>query len=259
TTTADTTVGTTTDVPPDTTTGEAEACDFVRVTGAGTDGLNVRAQPGLDAAVVGSLYEGQVVAALDQTLGDEVSVPGLGTSALWFRVETASMEGYVTALYAECTDEPPSAEWAWPVPLTGSIVQDFGNPIQYQSCGFHTGLDIVGGIGDPVVAASDGVVVHVGPMWFSGAGQGRGPYAIILQHGDGPLYSTYGHNDAALVVEGEIVQAGDLIAELGTLGYSSGPHLHFEILEGAPFTGDWQVPFADACDHYRDPKLYVQP
>jgi murein DD-endopeptidase MepM/ murein hydrolase activator NlpD len=87
----------------------------------------------------------------------------------------------------------------------------------------------------------------------------RASYAIIVQHGDGPLYSTYGHNDAALVEMGDIVAAGETIAEVGNEGYSFGAHLHFEILEGAPFTGDWQVPFANACGAYRDPKSYVAP
>lgn len=240
-------------------TGQAQACDFVRIVGLGSEPLNVRDAPSLEAEIVGTLHEGQVVAALGTTTGDAVSDPVLGTTDAWIEIDGAGVQGLVTALYTECTEAPEPSAWAWPVPMTPSIVQDFGNPIQYQSCGFHTGLDIVGGIGDPIVAASDGVVVHVGPMWFSGDGQGRGPHAIILQHGDGPLYSTYGHNDATLVSVGEVVSAGELIAEMGTLGYSSGPHLHFEILDGTPFTGDWQVPFAGACDHYRDPKDYVQP
>ncbi len=249
----------TTTGPEPTTTGETSDCDFVRVIGVGGDGLNVRSGPGLGADVLGGLFDGQVVSVLQQTVGDLVDVPGLGSSDVWFEIETSSLQGFVTAVHTECTDEPPEAEWVWPVPLTGSIGQDYGNPIEYQSCGFHTGLDIGGSIGDPVVAVSDGVVVHVGPMWFSGAGQGRGPYAIIIEHGDGLLHSTYGHNDTAFVVEGEVVSTGDLIAELGTLGYSTGPHLHFEMLDGTPFTGNWQVPFADACEHYRDPKLYVLP
>jgi len=151
------------------------------------------------------------------------------------------------------------SEWIWPTPLTPSIGQDFGNPIDYQSCGFHTGLDIGGSIGDPLVAVADGVVVHVGPMWFSGTGQGRGPFAIIVQHDGDHLYSTYGHNDAAWVEVGDAVVAGETIADMGTLGYSSGPHIHFEMVQGQAFTGDWQVPFESACDAYRDPKDYVSP
>lgn len=239
--------------------GEPQACDFVRIVGLGGEPLNVRQAPSVSAPAVGLLYEDQVVAAIDHVVGDEVSDPARGTTDAWVEIDGAGVQGFVTTLYTECTEEPEASEWVWPVPMTLSIVQDFGNPIAYQTCGFHTGIDVVGEIGDPVLAAADGVVVHVGPMWFSGDGQGRGPHAIILQHGDGLLYSTYGHNDAALVDVGESVIAGEPVAELGTLGYSSGPHLHFEIVEGTPFTGDWQVPFADACDHYRDPKAYVQP
>lgn len=242
-----------------TTTGEPQACAFVRVVGLGGDPLNVRSEPHTDGAIVGMLSDGHVVEVLDEVVGDEIVDPALGATDRWYEIEGAGVQGFVTALYTECTEEPTELQWVWPTPETHTIGQDYGNPIEYQSCGFHTGLDLGGALGDPVLAVADGVVVHVGPMWFSGAGQGRGPNAIIVQHGDGPLYSTYGHNDAALVAEGEVVSAGELIAELGTLGYSSGPHLHFEILEGTPFTGDWQVPFNDACAHYRDPKDYVAP
>ena len=231
----------------------------MQIVDLGGDTLNVRSAPALESEVVGTLVQGQVVAVLGETIGGEVSDPALGTTDLWYEIEGAGTAGFVTALYADCAEAPPEQEWVWPVPLNPVIGQDYGNPIQYQSCGFHTGIDIGGAIGDPIVAVADGVVVHVGPMWYDGPGQGRGPYAIIVQHGEGPLFSTYGHNDAALVTEGEVVSAGDLIAEMGTLGYSSGPHLHFEMLEGTPFTGDWQVPFQNACDHYRDPKDYVQP
>jgi Peptidase family M23 len=252
----------TTPEPPTTTTGdtgEPQDCAFVRAVGLGGDPLNVRSEPDLAGVIVGMLSSNQVVAVVSEAQGDLVTDPVLGNTDLWYEIDGAGVQGFVTALYTECTEEPEAPQWVWPVPLHHAIAQDYGNPIQYQSCGFHTGLDIGGSIGDPVVAAADGVVVHVGPLWFSGAGQGRGPYAIVLQHGDGPLYSTYGHNDAALVTVGDEVAAGDPIADLGTLGYSSGPHLHFEILEGTPFTGEWQLPFDDACDHYRDPKDHVQP
>jgi len=145
-----------------------------------------------------------------------------------------------------------SAEWIWPVPSNENVAQKFGNPITYQSCGFHTGLDISAKADLDILAAASGVVVHVGPLWYQGVGKGRGPFAIILDHGGG-VYSTYGHGSAALVEVGDCASAGQVIGKIGSLGFSSGPHLHFEVLSDTSFTGDWTKPFDHACDHYLDP------
>jgi len=157
-----------------------------------------------------------------------------------------------------CGDGPRPQEFTWPCPQSHSYCQAFGVPIDYQTCGFHTGLDTCGSDGEPILSMADGRVVHVGPMWLDGAGVGRGPYAIIVQHSPG-FYSTYGHNRTARVQEGACVTRGQTIAEMGNLGYSYGPHLHLEVLTNTSFTGDWQTPFSNACNHYEDPMDYVQP
>ncbi|MGH8921081.1 MAG: M23 family metallopeptidase [Actinomycetes bacterium] len=85
----------------------------------------------------------------------------------------------------------------------------------------HAGIDIANSIGTPILAAADGVIAEAGPA------SGFGLWVRIL-HDDGTT-TVYGHINRALVKEGERVQAGDEIAEMGNRGYSTGPHLHFEV------------------------------
>lgn len=151
-----------------------------------------------------------------------------------------------TLAYAAATD-------GWPhVPTRGAMAHAFGVPVSYQGCGFHTGQDWFAPEGTPVYAVEAGTVVHVGPMWLDGPGQGRGPHAVVLDHGD--HYTTYGHNRAARVAVGERVARGQVIAEIGREGYAPLPHLHLERVDKADalWTGDWRLPFA-GCGAYRDP------
>jgi murein DD-endopeptidase MepM/ murein hydrolase activator NlpD len=86
---------------------------------------------------------------------------------------------------------------------------------------FHNGIDLAGPVGTPVTAAMTGRVAMLGynPTF--------GKY-IILTHAEG--YQTlYGHLDAFRVVKGERVKQGQLIADMGNTGYSTGSHLHFSI------------------------------
>lgn len=85
----------------------------------------------------------------------------------------------------------------------------------------HNGIDIANAIGTPIYAVTDGVVEK------SGAASGFGMW-VVLRHPDGTS-SVYGHINRSLVQEGQEVEAGQQIAELGNRGFSTGPHLHFEI------------------------------
>jgi murein DD-endopeptidase MepM/ murein hydrolase activator NlpD len=85
----------------------------------------------------------------------------------------------------------------------------------------HAGIDIAAPIGTPILAAADGVVIEAGPA--SGFG-----LWVRVQHADGTV-TVYGHNDANLVQAGQQVKAGDQIATVGNRGYSTGPHVHFEV------------------------------
>lgn len=90
---------------------------------------------------------------------------------------------------------------------------------------FHYGIDLANAIGTPIVAAADGVVAESGPA--SGFG-----LWVRIRHADGTI-TVYGHINRSLVVQGQKVQAGQEIAEMGNRGNSTGPHLHFEVWNAA--------------------------
>lgn len=138
------------------------------------------------------------------------------------------------------------------IPTFGLMLKPFGEPLDYQDCGFHTGQDWFAPVGMPVYAVRIGTVVYVGPLWLDGPGVGRGPHAIVIDHGG--YHSTYSHLSKALVQAGDFVAQGQQIGAVGAEGFSRGPHLHLEWIDRAlaPWTGDWRHPF-DGCEGYDDP------
>lgn len=117
-------------------------------------------------------------------------------------------------------------------PTDGSISSGFGYR-SYPDSGFHTGLDIVNYYGAPVLATAAGTVVEAG--WDGGFG-----IKIAIDHGNGYV-TWYGHNSAALVSVGQFVHKGQQIADLGSTGFATGPHVHYEVhVDGRPVN---PVPF----------------
>jgi murein DD-endopeptidase MepM/ murein hydrolase activator NlpD len=111
-------------------------------------------------------------------------------------------------------DNPPSTGgWTNPVPAGYTWTRGFTS--------FHTGVDLAAPVGQPVVAAMNGVVV------FSGWNTYGYGYAIVISAG--PYMTLYGHLSADNVNCGQYVNAGQIIGAVGSTGDSSGPHLHFEI------------------------------
>ena len=91
----------------------------------------------------------------------------------------------------------------------------------------HTGVDIAGPTGQPIIAAAAGKVVSAG--WRGGYG-----LAVVIDHGGG-LATLYAHQSRLHVGGGEVVAAGQQIGEIGSTGQSTGPHLHFEVRQdGSP-------------------------
>lgn len=110
-------------------------------------------------------------------------------------------------------ERPSSSTYIWPT--QGIISQGFN---KYR----HVGIDIAGPEGTPIVAAAPGIVVKAG---WDDWGLGN---ALSIKHPDGSV-TVYGHNSRFLVKNGQQISQGQAIAEMGTTGNSSGPHLHFEV------------------------------
>ncbi len=106
-------------------------------------------------------------------------------------------------------------------PTRGTLTSGYGS----RWGTFHWGVDVANKIGTPILAAADGVVAESGPA------SGFGLWVRIL-HSDGTT-TIYGHINRSLVAEGQKVRAGQKIAEMGNRGFSTGPHLHFEVWNAA--------------------------
>lgn len=123
------------------------------------------------------------------------------------------------------TNDNPTAslgKFSWPLPNYDIITSEFGPRWGTN----HNGLDISGSdvYGADIVASDGGTVILAQE---DNSGYGR---YVIIDHGNG--YQTlYGHCSELCVSAGDKVSAGQKIAEVGSTGYSTGPHLHFEIID----------------------------
>lgn len=115
--------------------------------------------------------------------------------------------------------------FTWPLAVDGTITSRFGtrkDPISGE-IKTHGGTDIAAATGTSILAAADGTVISA--TWHNSYG-----YYVKIKHND--TYSTlYAHCSALLVPEGQTVKQGQVIAQVGSTGYSTGPHLHFEVIQ----------------------------
>jgi murein DD-endopeptidase MepM/ murein hydrolase activator NlpD len=119
----------------------------------------------------------------------------------------------------------------WPLPDYRYGGRFFANVV-------HTGVDIPSPEGTPVLAAGSGKVIQAGFGVFSGLDDPEDPYglAVVIRHDFGyqgkTLYTIYGHLSYIEVTEGQRVEPGDIIGLVGQTGFTTGPHLHFEVRVG---------------------------
>ena len=106
-------------------------------------------------------------------------------------------------------------------PVEGVITSRFGNFESIRSSS-HKGIDIGAPNGTPIKAAADGTVT------FAGSTSGGYGNLVVISHGNG-IETYYGHCSKVYVTKGQTVSAGEVIAAVGSTGFSTGNHLHFEI------------------------------
>jgi LysM repeat protein len=122
----------------------------------------------------------------------------------------------------------PGGKMSWPV--KGPITSPFGtrnDPFSGKPGQFHSGLDIGVGMGTPIHVPLGGKVT------FAGTDGGYGNH-IVVDHGNG-LQTTYSHLSVIDVSVGAQVNSGQEIGKVGSTGYSTGPHLHFEVKRNGQF------------------------
>ncbi|MGH2399825.1 MAG: murein hydrolase activator EnvC family protein, partial [bacterium] len=119
------------------------------------------------------------------------------------------------------------AGFIWPA--RGVFTSPFGmrrHPI-FRIRRMHTGQDIAAPYGTPVQAAAEGQVIYTG--WFGGYGK-----IVVIDHGQG-ISSLYAHLSSILTRDGAHVRRAQTIGRVGSTGYSTGPHVHFEVrVNGRP-------------------------
>lgn len=163
--------------------------------------------------------------------------------------------------------------YSFPTSPTLRVTQRWGNvnASMYPAPTYrHMGVDIGGGVGSPIFAAADGVVVTVNMLGAHGYGR-----HVIIQHDSGAFDTLYAHLHKVNVTIGDAVAGGQQIGEMGGQpgdsdpidGASSGSHLHFEVIllnqPGIDFVKTWAGYTVDPLPYltrlaYGDPKLTVK-
>jgi len=161
-------------------------------------------------------YEAEFYAALVALLGPE----GAAAAFAQYEQDLADQYGAEAAARAAAYAGGPVLSGSWALPLAGRFTSCF-----CERWGtMHWGIDIAAPMYTPMYSAGNGVVVKAGPA--TGFGQ-----AVYIQHDNGDV-TVYGHMEVIEVVTGQRVAAGQEIALVGSQGFSTGPHLHFEVYVG---------------------------
>lgn len=141
------------------------------------------------------------------------------------------LQAYLKELEAKQNNKYVGGEFMWPVPQTYvRVSSEYGgrtSPItgKYE---FHNGIDIPAAYGTDIYASNDGTVTIATNHWSYGN-------YIMIDHGGG--YATlYAHCSKLLVKKGDKVKKGQVIAKVGSTGYSTGNHLHFSMYEKSAHT-----------------------
>lgn len=135
----------------------------------------------------------------------------------------------LSAIWSQATPAPQwQGPFQYPIEDYLQISSRYGARRSYNGGPYrtyHEGVDFAAYAGTPVYAAAGGTVVLAEILYVRGG-------AVLIDHGLG-IYSGYYHMSAVHVTPGQTVAAGDLVGEVGTLGLSTGNHLHWDLLAAA--------------------------
>jgi murein DD-endopeptidase MepM/ murein hydrolase activator NlpD len=192
---------------------------------------------GLDGGFAGDTFKSM----LDEAIADKMSAAGgIGISQLFAKqlggaAETpagppldphAALRGAVNGPPSITTSIPdlgPDGAPRFVLPVTGRPSSGYGlrtDPISGGTVN-HPGFDLAAATGTPVSAAARGTITHAGPAGTYGN-------LVTVRHEHG-FETRYAHLSAVDVQVGDVVEAGQEVGKVGTTGYSTGPHLHFEV------------------------------
>jgi len=150
--------------------------------------------------------------------GDVNSLLDLANEKLAERRDSLKeLEDWVAVVRSRFAQTPST----WPI--YGRIASGFGYRV-YPWHGFHTGIDIDARYGTPVRATANGIVSFVG--WATGYGK-----LVKIDHGYG-VSTLYGHNSSFAVQVGQKVSRGQVVSYVGMTGWTTGPHVHYEVRRG---------------------------
>ncbi len=161
--------------------------------------------------------QNRLKSALDTRIAEytaEVDALSREEATLSALIRTRQIEADAEDVEAESSGGVSDEGLVWPA--SGAVTSGFGN--RWGS--MHSGIDIGAGYGASIRAAAGGTVI----MADYNGGYGN---CVVIDHGGG--FSTlYGHMSYIEVSDGEVVEQGELLGEVGSTGNSTGPHLHFE-------------------------------
>ena len=169
----------------------------------------------------------------DETLDADDEIKALNDQIAFFKKEGCSENQDVTT----CSIKAPNSNgFVRPTPY-GYITSYYGGRIHpiFGTASYHSGVDIAANTGTDVYATTSGKVIY--SYASSGSEYGGFGRAVLIAHNvNGKTYtSLYGHLSSASVSTGEVVQRGQVIGAVGSTGWSTGPHLHFQLMYGSGY------------------------
>ncbi len=189
------------------------------------------ARPSGGGAIDGGFAGDTFKQMFDEAIADKMAARGGVGMAEMMAQQLAKAAGGTEHAGAVHVPGDPTAQVTLPpgaphfiLPVAGTPTSGFGvrvDPVHGGAGQNHPGFDLAAPTGTPVGAAAEGTVTHAGPA----GGYGN---LIIVKHANG-YESRYGHLSAIDVKVGDQVTPGQAIGAVGTTGYSTGPHLHFEV------------------------------